>query len=212
MLFQATSRSTGRLTNSRYILRDTDDLGSYLWHEMSNLDALSIYDIQVGYQMRDTTQFPEQVYIANTLTQTCFGSPYKPVDLSVQLFYNASYLVQWRDPPVINNSPPVCYYYVGIVFAGETLEREIEVNERSYYLSKEDSQRGLTLNVYSVYDIRCLTASYPTINNCIYKKLRSSSGASAIIEPATDYTRSQAYALQSSFFLTLFFIVLSYNL
>jgi len=184
IVFRATSRSTGRITNEFYTIRDTDDL-SDLQKEIHNLDALSVYDIQIGYQMK--APFAEQVFVETRVAETCFSVPLNPIDLKLNLFYNASYYVEWKEPPALLNSPPVCYYIVRYSYDSGTVT-EIELQDTFVYLSKEESQTRLVLSVFSVNDIRCLAASYSWINNCVPNKLRSSSGSSFLIEPGTDFT------------------------
>lgn len=185
VIFRATSRSTGRVTIENHVVRDTDDVAN-LQKELFNLDALSTYDIQIGYQMKIPNS--EQVFVDQRTVNTCFGTPSHPLDLTLKLFYNASYLIEWKDPLTVLNSPPICYYIVSIKYVNSVVPIETEVNEKFFYLRKEESQTSLTLSVFSVNDIRCLIGSYPLINNCVHQKLRSPTGASYMINPGIDYT------------------------
>lgn len=150
----------------------------------------------------------EQYFMESREFETCFGVPANPVNLTLQLFANASYLLEWKDPPTVFNSPAVCYYLVDVV---GVKSNQFEVRDRFFYLSKEESVQKSSINVFSVYDIRCLTASFPSINNCKHKKLVSTTGASFEIRPATDYTlKGDSNLLKFSKITTFFSIILIY--
>lgn len=199
VLFRAISRTTFRATDSTYMIRSTDNLNGYLEHNITNLDALSVYDVYGGYQMKGS--FNEQVYMTSGVGQTCFSRPDSPSDLRVIQYLNASYLMRWTEPASVYNSPSVCYYIVELSRGTDVQERE--VLETEFYLSKEDTRTTVFVNVFSVYDIRCLTATFPFINNCANKLIKSFSGSYFRLDPAIDYISNASKFLPNWYFIAV---------
>lgn len=205
VLFRSTSRTTNRVTETTYALRNSDNITDFLYQDIEDLDALSTYDIQIGYQLKDP--LPEKVYVVTQTTQTCFGVPPRPTNVTLSVYLNASYLLQWNEPPVVFNSPPICYYIVTLRYQNSGSELEEEVPDRYFYLSKERSRQTVNVRVFSVNDVRCLTFSFPFVNNCVNKTVRSSPGTSYRIDPAVDYVGKSSF-VDVSTILTIFFAIL----
>lgn len=114
VIFRGYSLATARYTYSYYVARESDNFTTTMSHVVGNLDALANYDFQVGYQLIDSVF--SQVYVTNDRLTTCFGPPLNPSNVAATLYYNASFLIHWNEPPVVYNSPPVCYYIVSLQY------------------------------------------------------------------------------------------------
>jgi hypothetical protein len=114
VIFRGYSLATARYTYSYYIARESDNFTTTMSHVVGDLDALANYDFQVGYQLIDSVF--SQVYVTNDRLTTCFGPPLNPANVTSTLYYNASFLIHWNEPPVVYNSPPVCYYIVTLQY------------------------------------------------------------------------------------------------
>lgn len=201
VLFWSRSQTTGRVTNTFTLIRETDNVTGLMHHVVNNLDALTSYSFEVGCEQR--IPLFEQAYYAQANNQTCFGPPAPPANLTVNVYLNASYLISWNDPPVLFNSPPPCYYILGVRFENQASEREIEVTGTQFYLSKQETRTPLVVRITSVHDVRCLSASFPLVSDCPNKLLRSTTTPNLRITPALDFTGRASFLQQSKFFLFL---------
>jgi hypothetical protein len=206
-VFRSTSSSTGRVSDDQYIIRGDDDVTGFLYKEIKNLDGLSVYNIQFGYQQKDP--YSQQIFVPpNVQLQTCFGVPDDPANLRSRSYFNASYLIQWEDPRLMY-SPKICYYIVSLRFQNEQVTREFQTMDKFYYLSKSDVPRRLVISVYAVNDATCY-GQYQNINNCVNKTLRSSYGSSLQIDPARDFVNGANGQLMGVNFALLIFITFSF--
>lgn len=128
VLFWARSQSTFRITTANYSIRSSDNVNDYLSYTITDLDALSNYQLSVGYQMKEPVN--NQFFPDSRILQTCFDSPSNPINMTLNLFLNASYLIRWSDPPLVYNSQPICFYIVEIRYQNSPNPIQMEVTDR----------------------------------------------------------------------------------
>lgn len=165
-----------------YKPRDSDNLVNYFDIVVENLEPLTLYSIQAGYQLKNRPNQP--VLQLSPSVRTCFGEPERPVNLTLSSYLNGSFLITWNDPPQARPQP--CSYRVVLRYSGSSNERDLDNGANKwYYLSKENSRTRVNVRVYSVNEVVCLPSSYQ--NECTNKTIRSRSGTAIDVEPGRDF-------------------------
>lgn len=181
-----------------YKPRDSDNLLNYFDILVDNLDPLTLYSIQAGYQLKNRPNLP--VLASSPSVRTCFGEPERPVNLTLSSYLNGSYLITWNDPPQARPQP--CSYRVVLKYSGSNNEREMDTGANKwYYLSKENSRTKVNVRVYSVNEVACLPSSYQ--NECTNKTIRSRSATAIDVEPGRDFINRAIVGCENSMLVIL---------
>jgi hypothetical protein len=92
-----------------------------------NLKFFTKYAITVGYTLKSGESFENK---ANTIFETCFGTPEAPTNLMISSQSLCDVEIQWKAPSVIN-APRVCYYAVSMRPSGSN-QVNFTVTQTSY--------------------------------------------------------------------------------
>ncbi|RNA09449.1 hypothetical protein BpHYR1_032713 [Brachionus plicatilis] len=140
---------------------DINSTNSYKNYVLDKLEPLSLYNITLGYKIKNNDKIFDGPVIESF---SCFGSPGEPQDLSASSGKDKLDL-SWKRPSTVN-APDICYYLVEKRFLNQSKGTEYKVNETSFSITGDDLKRDFEVRVSTYNDYKCYKERFPAAEKC----------------------------------------------